>query len=215
MKLLIIDTTKLTAFIVAVIDDTNYIKIIPETKKHSEELLNGVDTLLTSAETKLKDFDAVACVTGPGSFTGIRIGMSTVKAFVCANNNKLLSATFFEVMASKIENGTIILKNTSTTCYLAVIKNGKIIKQDVVEYVNLKESCEGVVYALSQEHLETQLSYINLTTIDNYPQILAEFFADKFNKKAFVDINNFSPYYMQLSQAERENKEKQNDKETK
>lgn len=212
MKLLIVDTTKLTAFIVAVCDDLNYVKIIPETQKHSEELLNGIDTLLGSAQVELKNFDAVAAVTGPGSFTGIRIGMSTVKAFVCANNHKLLSATFFEVIASEIKNGTVILKNTSTTCYLAVIKNGKIIKEDIVEYVSLKDVCVGPVYALSQEHFENQLSYININSIDNYPEILANYFIDKFNKKKFVDINNFSPYYMQLSQAERELKEKQNDK---
>lgn len=215
MKLLIIDTTKLTAFIVAVCDELNYVKIIPETQKHSEELLNGIETLLNGAGVELKDFDAVGCVTGPGSFTGIRIGMSTVKAFVCANNLKLISGTFFDIIGSYVKNGTVILKNTNKTCYLAQISNAKVKNSEVVEYSKLDSFKSASIYALEQEHLQNQLSYINISTINNYPEILASYFVNKFNKKQFDDINSFSPYYMQLSQAERELKDKRNDKETK
>ena len=41
-----------------------------------------VDEILTQTKLTLKDFDFYACCTGPGSFTGVRIGVSTVKAFV-------------------------------------------------------------------------------------------------------------------------------------
>lgn len=214
MKLLIIDTTKPTAFVIAVCEDLNYVKTIPETKKHSEELLNQIEITLNGAGVGLNDFDALACVTGPGSFTGIRIGMSTIKAFLCAGNFKLLSANVFEIVGEHIKNGSIVLKNTASGCYVANIKNGKISREDVVENVNLKNMVQGLTYAIREEHLAEQLSYINLTTIDNYAEILINHFKQKYAKQKFDTINNFSPYYMQLSQAERELEDK-NDKKTK
>ena len=84
-----------------------------------------------------------------------------------------------------------------------------------MEYSKLDSFKSASIYALEQEHLQNQLSYINISTINNYPEILASYFVNKFNKKQFDNINSFSPYYMQLSQAERELKDKRNDKETK
>lgn len=212
MKFLIIDTTKLSAFIVAKNGNKNYIKIIPETKKHSEELLNSINDLVAETGLQLSDFDAIGAITGPGSFTGIRIGMSTVKAFVCAHGFKIMQANLFEVVAKTINEGTVILKNTNTTCYMAVIKKGKVASESIVDYDNLQNAIYKNVYYIAEEHLEEQLSYINLNKIDNYPNIICEYFEEQFNNNNFVDINSFCPYYMQLSQAERELKDKQNDK---
>ena len=212
MKLLIIDTTKPTAFIVAKVDEESFVKIIPDTQKHSEELLNGIDYILSSAGVTISNFDAVAAITGPGSFTGIRIGMSTVKAFACAYKNlKVLSATNFDILKSYVKNGTIVLKNTSTACYMAKVKNSKIIETNIVNYEDVSAQSEGKVFAIEQEHLNNVLSYINLNTITNYEKLLEDYFVNEFNKKNFVALNNFSPYYMQLSQAERELKDKNND----
>ncbi|MDC7234061.1 MAG: tRNA (adenosine(37)-N6)-threonylcarbamoyltransferase complex dimerization subunit type 1 TsaB [Spirochaetales bacterium] len=47
--------------------------------KHSETLMNSILLVLKEAEIERKDLDLVICPEGPGSFTGLRIGMSTIK----------------------------------------------------------------------------------------------------------------------------------------
>ena len=47
---------------------------------HSNRLLNDIDVLLSGAHVALSEIDLVAVATGPGSFTGLRIGIATVKA---------------------------------------------------------------------------------------------------------------------------------------
>lgn len=45
-----------------------------------------IDHIMTSAQMTLADIDVIACVTGPGSFTGVRIGVSTAKGIADAKN---------------------------------------------------------------------------------------------------------------------------------
>ena len=215
MKLLIIDTSKQTAFVIAKCDENSYVKVIPETKRHSEELLNTIEELLSELNLTLNSFDALCGVTGPGSFTGIRIGLATIKAFLCANNNiKCLASNYFECVAKSIKNGTAVIKNTGTSCYLAQIKNGQVSNQKIVNYADFNGASSGDVYALQEEHLEDALSYINLKIIDNYANILINHFVSQYKGKKFISINDLSPYYMQASQAERELEERTNDKKT-
>ena len=53
---------------------------INNNKTHSETLLPLINELLSETNIKLQDINLIACDNGPGSFTGIRIGISTVKA---------------------------------------------------------------------------------------------------------------------------------------
>ena len=57
------------------------IKTIQSPRSYSEKIISAVDWLLTNYDLKIKDIDCVVTSVGPGSFTGIRIGLSTVKAF--------------------------------------------------------------------------------------------------------------------------------------
>ncbi len=60
--------------------DTSYFELnIDDGLKHSESLMNSIISLLDTAGLNKKDLDLLVCSEGPGSFTGLRIGMSTVK----------------------------------------------------------------------------------------------------------------------------------------
>jgi tRNA threonylcarbamoyladenosine biosynthesis protein TsaB len=66
---------------------------------HSECLMDGVDMLLKKAGLKAADLDRVACMKGPGSFTGLRIGFSAAKGLALARGIPLVSVPTLDCMA--------------------------------------------------------------------------------------------------------------------
>jgi tRNA threonylcarbamoyladenosine biosynthesis protein TsaB len=71
---------------------------------HSERLLPAVDLLLRSKGLKIKDIDGYALAVGPGSFTGIRIGMSTVKALALVTGKPVAPVSNLKALAMKMKN---------------------------------------------------------------------------------------------------------------
>lgn len=66
---------------------------------HSRTLLPMAEDLLKNTETSLKEVDALACANGPGSFTGIRIGVATVKGLAWALDKPCIGVSTLEAMA--------------------------------------------------------------------------------------------------------------------
>ncbi|MBQ8886015.1 MAG: tRNA (adenosine(37)-N6)-threonylcarbamoyltransferase complex dimerization subunit type 1 TsaB [Clostridia bacterium] len=82
--------------------------------RHSVKLMNAVDEVLKRADASLEDFDFFACVVGAGSFTGIRIGISTVKGFSSSTGKPTLPVTSFDLAAYNVkeargESGKILV----------------------------------------------------------------------------------------------------------
>lgn len=73
------------------------------TLTHSVELMGEIEKTLEKAGLDKENIEVFACSVGPGSFTGIRIGVSTVKAFGYALNKKVLAVTSFESLAYNVE----------------------------------------------------------------------------------------------------------------
>lgn len=71
-------------------------------QSHSVILMDEVEKILSDSGLDLNDIDVFACSVGPGSFTGIRIGVSTAKAFAYALSKKVLPVTSFEILAYNI-----------------------------------------------------------------------------------------------------------------
>ena len=71
---------------------------------HSVVLMDEIEFALSEAGVSLKDVDVLACAVGPGSFTGIRIGIATIKAFSYAENKRVLPVTSFESLAYNISS---------------------------------------------------------------------------------------------------------------
>ena len=70
-----------------------------EFSKHSENLFPLLSKTLEENNLSLDDFDTFACVVGPGSFTGIRIGLSVVKGFAFAKSKPCIGVTSLELLA--------------------------------------------------------------------------------------------------------------------
>ena len=67
--------------------------------KHSLTLMPYIEQLLEENNVTLSELDFFAVVVGPGSFTGIRIGVSTIKALCYATGKKALTLTSFDLLA--------------------------------------------------------------------------------------------------------------------
>ena len=76
--------------------------------KHSVTLLPELESMLDTHGVSLSEIDVFCSVIGPGSFTGIRIGVSTVKALAYSLNKKVLSVTSFDVLAYNKPNAKVL-----------------------------------------------------------------------------------------------------------
>jgi tRNA threonylcarbamoyladenosine biosynthesis protein TsaB len=109
MKILSIDTAS-NICAVAVLEDDKLIeeKILKDTKTHSEKIMPTILEVLHKTNLTLKDFDLIVCDKGPGSFTGIRIGVATVLAFQDALKIKAIGISSLEVLAHTIKTDGLI-----------------------------------------------------------------------------------------------------------
>ena len=72
---------------------------------HSVVLMDEIEKCLAEAGVDKKEVDVFACAVGPGSFTGIRIGVATVKALAYALGKKALGVTSFDSLAYNVSDG--------------------------------------------------------------------------------------------------------------
>ena len=98
---------------------------------HSQNLMPLIHNLLEKNNLKVPKIDAFVCDIGPGSFTGIRIGVATAMAFVdCSENAKFTGVNSLETLAYNIkEDGFIasVIDCKNDNCYYALyeLKNGE------------------------------------------------------------------------------------------
>lgn len=199
MNTLIIDTTRKLAKILISKDDKHFVFDMSDKIKHSEGLFLYLEKALSETKLKISDFDVLSGVVGPGSFTGIRVGMSVIKGFNQVINKQVVPINVFEVLKYGVKNGVILLNSTSTTCYKADIKNFEIVDMGLVNKSEIS-SLSGDIYILKEEQDELGIEYNNIRVIADYSSYYFLAVESKLKKK-----NNeaFEPLYLQLSQAEK------------
>lgn len=100
MKYLTIDTTtKVTA--VALAEDQRLVSegFLHTSKTHSERIIPMLDQLLTAAAWTLQELDMIGVVRGPGSFTGIRIGIATAQGLAQVLNLPLIAVVSLDTLS--------------------------------------------------------------------------------------------------------------------
>ncbi len=100
MRILAIDTSTMLGGI-AIMDESG---LIAESRlnvksTHSERLMTEIEHCLRQSGLSIPDIDVFAVATGPGSFTGLRIGLSTVKGFSYATGKPIVSVPTLEALA--------------------------------------------------------------------------------------------------------------------
>ena len=101
MRVLAIDTSTMFGG-VAIMDDLSGLIVevrLNVKSTYSERLMTTIDYALTKSGYKLSDIDFFAVATGPGSFTGLRIGLSTIKGFAYTTGKPIVSVPTLEALA--------------------------------------------------------------------------------------------------------------------
>lgn len=172
--------------------------------KHSENVLKTLNELLEKNNFNINSSDCVATIVGPGSFTGIRIGIAIAKALACVNKNlKLISLSSLDYIAysylrdNKEEKDFYVILNALSGLFFVCKydKDGnKIGEEEMIDKAQL-ETIEGNIIGISEENLTD----LNVTLNAQY---LLDFALEKYNKKEFVSEKNLIPVYIRKSQAE-------------
>lgn len=231
MKILAIDTSSKICS-VSVLEDKDVIieKHIEDTKTHSEKLMPMIDEILKDCNLQLKDFDLFACGIGPGSFTGVRIGVSTIKAFCDVLNIPVVAVNSLESLAYNTLS-TNIYDKTDIVCSIIDAKNDNvycgIYKKENGELSQLEDLCaknisdvlqilkkyssssilfvgDGALahkYTISEKLSKTTFVEKSLNNITSIS--VGRLGLDKYNKGLYGDSNSLSPLYLRKSQAER------------
>lgn len=140
MRYLAINTAAPTIEIAVIYDEMEEYRKL-EKVMAAEQLLPEVDAALDKMGIALSDLDYFVCVVGPGSFTGIRIGVNTVRAFAYALNKNAYGVTYNRLMAYNISGGSVTFTDGGgDTCYAAVYNGDETIAEPICIYKKDAES---------------------------------------------------------------------------
>lgn len=166
MKLLAIDTSSTLASVSTLnknleldFEDTNKLT-------HSEKLLKLIDTALNSSDLNLNDIDYLLTTNGPGSFTGARIGVVTIKGLAAKDNKKIIAVSTLEIMATQ----TYIDLQTSEEKTICVMLNAKN-NRAYYGIFKFKKIDDKICYTLESKISNDTLDEI-YTKLNNYNNII-------------------------------------------
>lgn len=98
MKFLAFDTSAKRLVVAAGGGAREAVRVVESPMQHSVRLMGEIDLALKEAGFSVAECDLIACVVGPGSFTGIRIGISALKG-LCFSGKRALGVTSFQEIA--------------------------------------------------------------------------------------------------------------------
>jgi tRNA threonylcarbamoyladenosine biosynthesis protein TsaB len=184
-------------------------EIAEEGYSHAERLHVFIEEIITEAEITYKDLSAVAVSQGPGSYTGLRIGVSAAKGLCYALDIPLIAVDTLKTLASqlKISDGLIIpmLDARRMEVYSAIFtpdfENKRAILAEIITE-NSFEDFQETLYFVGDcaEKCKTVLTKDNFVFVDEikYPSAkeMSLLSFEKFKISDTVDVAYFEPYYL-------------------
>ena len=186
---------------------------INNNKTHSETLLPLINELLSETNIKLQDINLIACDNGPGSFTGIRIGISTVKAIAESLNIPVVAVSSLEGLVYNINSSECICslidaRNNQVYCGLFDSNHtliGNYMADDINAVLKVINQTKNVTFVGDGAVAHKDLLNISDFKSDNLLHAkninLCAF--DKFSKGEILNADSILPMYLRKSQAER------------
>lgn len=201
---------------------------------HSQTLMTLIDSALSDASLIFSDIDAVAVAAGPGSFTGVRIGVSAVKGLCFAENKPCFSVSTLEALAHCADiDGFIICPVMDARCmqvYTALFEktDGKILRLSDDAPMKLEELYDklkkyekkvlligdgtDLAFSFLEEKGLDVRKFSEIFKFQHASGVAIAAFRHYNNGGSFISAAELVPAYLRLSQAERELKKSGDDK---
>jgi tRNA threonylcarbamoyladenosine biosynthesis protein TsaB len=184
-------------------------EIAEEGYSHAERLHVFIEEIINEAGIGLNDLAAIAVSQGPGSYTGLRIGVSAAKGLCYALDIPLIAVDTLQTLASKaaVTDGLIIpmIDARRMEVYSAVFSASLEKKREVLAEIITENSFEEIqetVYFVGDcnEKCKTFLNKENFVFLDaiKYPSAkeMSTVSFDKYKISDTVDVAYFEPYYL-------------------
>lgn len=121
MKILAVDTATKTCALSIVDNDQLVAEInIDQGKTHARILMKAIDDMLSAARLRTTDMDAFAVTIGPGSFTGLRIGLATVKGLAFSGGKPVAGISTLDALAAPFRD------NAEQICAMLDARRGEV-----------------------------------------------------------------------------------------
>ncbi len=139
MNILALDSTAISASAAVARDGRTLAHITADNGlTHSELLLPMAEAALRAANLTFTDIDLFACTAGPGSFTGVRIGVSTVKGLAFGSDKPCVGVSTLEAIAENL------MPLDGVYCAVMDARRGQV-------YTALFEACNGELTRLTED----------------------------------------------------------------
>jgi len=234
MKILALDTSGPNCS-VSILEDNHIIAdfTVNNGTTHSQNLVPMIEQVQAFTNIELANIDTFACSIGPGSFTGLRIGLATIKGFALSLNKKVIGVPTLLSLAYNVSHFDGII------CSILDARNDNVYaglyqKQDeklvlITDYVS--DHIDVLIQTIKEQHFSTPILFVGdgvetykekliseLITAEedskkllfaskhqNYQYALsvARAALDMAKQNEYSDYNTLSPLYLKKSQAER------------
>jgi len=184
-------------------------EIAEEGYSHAEKLHVFIEEIIAEAKISVQDLDAIAVSQGPGSYTGLRIGVSAAKGLCFALNIPLIAVDTLQTLASqaKVSDGKIIpmLDARRMEVYSEIFNANLEIEREILAEVideNSFAAFTETIYFVGDcaEKCKQVLTKENFVFLEDikYPSAsaMSKISFDKYQKSDTVDVAYFEPYYL-------------------
>lgn len=185
------------------------LKEISNGYSHAENLHVFVEEILKESELSFSDLSAIAVSKGPGSYTGLRIGVSAAKGWSYALNIPLIALETLEVIANQIDRdkGFIVpmidarRMEAYTRVYDSNFNEVRVIKAQVLDessFLPYLEKGEVLFIGNKTEKVREVIKHENAVFVDSLPSAkeMSKLSYEKYHNNDFEDVAYFEPYYL-------------------
>ena len=203
-------------------EDDKLIKenVLDNGRTHSENFMPLVKKTLEDANVSLDEIDYMGVVVGPGSFTGIRIGIASCKAMAEVKNIKIIPITSLESLAANEKGNSDIIcsmidaRNNQVYCGIFnrdLKKNENYAADDINDVLNFIENYYNIIFVgdgatLHRDLIKEKMTSKNIKfSVNNKQNVksLGIIAFQKMNEGGFLTADDIVPMYLRKSQAER------------
>ena len=184
-------------------------EIAEEGYSHAERLHVFIDEIISEAGIQMKDLVAIAVSQGPGSYTGLRIGVSAAKGLCYALSIPLIAVDTLQTLASrvKVADGLIVpmidarRMEVYSAIFSATLDKKREVLAEVIDENSFADFTENIYFIGDcNEKCKTVLTKDNFIFLDEikYPSAneMSVLSFDKYKKSDTVDVAYFEPYYL-------------------